>query len=155
MIRSGVLVDCLLYAATTPVASRLDIYDVKIRVMISDEAAQAGESDAVAALPADLEFLVMSGDVQQLGPVVLSHQAERNSLSNILTKSLMGRVLASYPEIQRVQLNVNYRSHPSIVALGSKLFYADKMTSGRDTRNCPPSREDGRNQDERSPDERD
>lgn len=53
--------------------------------------------------------------------MVVSETAHENPLVDVLTRSLMIR-LADFPDNAQIRLNINYRSHPSIVTLDSEIF---------------------------------
>ena len=141
VVRAQVVSNMRFIAATTFVASKLaeEKMPFQADVEILDEAAQAPEPDAVSTIVAQekLQLLVLCGDTEQLGPVVLSHQGQGNPLSGLLIKSLMTRLTAAQPHITTHRLKVNYRSHEKLIKMPSKLFYNDEMVAAQIR---PPSR---------------
>ncbi|XP_024941215.1 putative helicase MOV-10 [Cephus cinctus] len=76
--------------------------------------------------------LIMSGDPQQLGPVIVSNRA-RPLLGQSMLERLMKRPLyrknkdGSYDSRYITKLLKNYRSHDSILQIPNKLFYEDEL----------------------------
>lgn len=127
IVRSEALSRMLLVVGTTFVASRMDSDKLWFQapVLVLDEAAGAPEPDAMGAIVAQstLQMLVMAGDVQQLGPVVLSSQGAGNPLSNVLDKSLLARVQEGYPFVEKHSLIQNYRSDADLIRMSNVRFY--------------------------------
>ncbi|GFH23367.1 C2H2-type domain-containing protein, partial [Haematococcus lacustris] len=111
-----------------------------------DEAGHAEEPLTLAAtaglLAADSTArLVLAGDPQQLGPIILSPLAQRYGLA----VSAMERLISSAPYAASGQegslvynstfvtkLLTNYRSHPCILRLPNALFYMNDLVVGAD-----------------------
>ncbi len=121
--------------------------------LLIDEAAQATEPEACIPLtvvapppaetPSTTPYLVMAGDEHQLGPRLSSRET---ALSTSLFERLLNRPMykdhpqsrkhllhpSPHPITRAIQppfatLIRNYRSHPSILAVPSALFYADTL----------------------------
>ncbi|EFJ06221.1 hypothetical protein SELMODRAFT_430895 [Selaginella moellendorffii] len=97
-----------------------------------DESGQATEPEAMVAainFAAPSTVLVLAGDHQQLGPVIRSSLADKFGLS----KSFLERLISSPPytppfkKEMVTKLVRNYRSHPSILDLPSRLFYQGEL----------------------------
>ncbi|XP_065832420.1 3'-5' exoribonuclease HELZ2-like isoform X4 [Oscarella lobularis] len=100
--------------------------------IIIDEAAQATEPETLAPLAlADRKtVLVMAGDCVQTSPPVASAVARGGKLH----RSLFRRLRKVVPEIARVDLVTNYRSHRDLFALIGRLFYKYDKISSRQAR---------------------
>jgi len=106
-----------------------------------DEAGQATEPETVIALagllaqhtPVKLGAqVVMAGDPWQLGPVVASRLASQSGLDTSLLERLMNLDLyskgrAGYEGRCITKLVRNFRSHPALLTLPSKLFYSGEL----------------------------
>lgn len=107
-----------------------------------DEAGQALEPECIAPLATLMTFngqVVLAGDHQQLGPVVLSAAARNHGLAlsyleRLSQEKLYQRDLRKYDKILNgynphaiTMLTVNYRSHPDIIAVPNKLFYHEAL----------------------------
>ena len=101
--------------------------------LIIDECAQATEPEtlipiSVVAYDPEPVHIVLCGDHQQLGPTVLSKEAQKQGLYKSLLERLMDLGYASMASnFHSVHLKRNYRSHPSIIMMPSLLFYHDKL----------------------------
>lgn len=103
--------------------------------VIIDEAGQSMEPESLIALTAMRKKTqcILSGDPQQLGPIVLSRFGKLNNFDI----SLMERLLVTHPFYARnhgpkqdqydpkfvSKLKINYRSHPSVLKIYNDLFY--------------------------------
>lgn len=114
------------------VASALYQRQVKADVVILDEAAQIGEPGAIVSLSEQrkIRLVVLAGDEKQLGPVVKSNRAGISPYGDILQISLMTRLIAGYPHLLRMALFLNYRAHPKLIRMPSKVFYGNLMQPG-------------------------
>ncbi|CAM8923535.1 unnamed protein product [Rhodiola kirilowii] len=101
-----------------------------------DEAGQASEPEAmvpISSLCNENTVVVLAGDPMQLGPVVYSRDAEFFGLG----KSYLERLFEAdcyyeEDEMYVMKLVRNYRSHPSILDLPSKLFYKGDLLACKD-----------------------
>ncbi|XP_048449871.1 RNA helicase Mov10l1-like, partial [Rhincodon typus] len=81
--------------------------------------------------------IVLAGDPMQLGPIIKSRIASAYGLSVSLLERLMTRpsycrdenfaAFGSYSPLLVTKLVNNYRSHSSLLALPSKLFYHEEL----------------------------
>lgn len=113
-----------------------------------DEAGQALEPECIAPLAtlmASNGQVVLAGDHQQLGPVVLSAIARNNGLALSFLERLSKlplyqrdlskyKVFNGYSPHVMTMLTDNYRSHPDIIAVPNKLFYHDALNARGDRR---------------------
>jgi superfamily I DNA and/or RNA helicase len=113
-----------------------------------DEAAQAREPESLIPLmlvaPGESDFpmprVVLAGDANQLGPLIVSASSRMNGLSVSLFERLLARPMYAQHPLSRqnvykrsskegwyrpafVNLIRNYRSHPGILMMPSAMFY--------------------------------
>ncbi|KAF5738652.1 RNA helicase SDE3 family protein [Tripterygium wilfordii] len=101
-----------------------------------DEAGQASEPESMISIGNFCRrktVVVLAGDPMQLGPVVFSRHAETYGLG----KSYLERLFECEPyssedENYITKLVRNYRSHPTILDLPSKLFYQGHLMACKD-----------------------
>jgi hypothetical protein len=102
--------------------------EFQVSIVIVDEAAQATEVDALKALTfvGKHTRVLLAGDHMQLGPVIISQRALDLRFEVSLMQRLVGMDLYRQPGLLSV-LNVNYRSHPALIAVPSLLFYKNSI----------------------------
>eukprot|EP01061_Rhynchopus_euleeides_P034538 TRINITY_DN5837_c0_g1_i2.p1 TRINITY_DN5837_c0_g1~~TRINITY_DN5837_c0_g1_i2.p1 ORF type:complete len:894 (+),score=259.66 TRINITY_DN5837_c0_g1_i2:361-2682(+) len=93
--------------------------------LIIDEAAQALETEALIALGANPDRVVVVGDVRQLPPCILSKEA---SAHDFFATSFMARVLQR--GCPSILLEEQYRMHPDIQRFPSETFYGGRLHPG-------------------------
>ncbi|XP_074862033.1 RNA helicase Mov10l1 [Carettochelys insculpta] len=112
-----------------------------------DEAGQASEPECLIPLGLISDVngqIVLAGDPMQLGPVIKSRLAMAYGLNISMLERLMSRslyqrnedsfgVFGSYNPLLVTKLLKNYRSHASLLALPSKLFYHKELEVCADT----------------------
>eukprot|EP01061_Rhynchopus_euleeides_P034537 TRINITY_DN5837_c0_g1_i1.p1 TRINITY_DN5837_c0_g1~~TRINITY_DN5837_c0_g1_i1.p1 ORF type:complete len:820 (+),score=228.00 TRINITY_DN5837_c0_g1_i1:65-2461(+) len=98
---------------------------VKVGHLIIDEAAQALETEALIALGANPDRVVVVGDVRQLPPCILSKEA---SAHDFFATSFMARVLQR--GCPSILLEEQYRMHPDIQRFPSETFYGGRLHPG-------------------------
>ena len=132
LLQQRIMEDCLLVSATAFMANNLQDLNYEAHALFFDEASQATEPDLLMALvdQPELALVVLAGDLKQLGPVVPSFTNRRNPYGNILATSPLKRMKTAYPQLQSLLLSRNYRAHPSLIAMPSKLFYDGSMLAG-------------------------
>ncbi|XP_032201724.1 RNA helicase Mov10l1 isoform X2 [Mustela erminea] len=121
-------------------------YQIGVRVghfthVFVDEAGQASEPECLIPLglvsDADGQ-IVLAGDPMQLGPVIKSRLAMAYGLSVSMLERLMSRQVylrdenafgacGAYNPLLVTKLVKNYRSHPALLALPSRLFYHKEL----------------------------
>ena len=99
---------------------------VKVGHLIIDEAAQALETEALIALGAHPDRVVVVGDVRQLPPCILSKEA---SAYDFFATSFMARVLQR--GCPSILLEEQYRMHPDIQRFPSETFYGGRLRPGK------------------------
>lgn len=117
-------------------ACAADAYAGSFDFVVADEAGHATEPETIAAFAKHLKpagTLVIAGDHKQLGPIVQSPFAQE-----ILGVSLLERLCRSGPHAPDANTGAydrdfvtmlvrNYRSHPAIIELPSRMFYHGKL----------------------------
>ncbi|KAF8635838.1 hypothetical protein AX15_000034 [Amanita polypyramis BW_CC] len=95
--------------------------------IIIDEAAQAIELSSLIPLKYKCNRCVLVGDPQQLPPTVISQEASRYGYN----QSLFVRLQKQRPEAMQL-LSIQYRMHPEISHLPSRVFYENRLQDGPD-----------------------
>ncbi|KAI8871673.1 P-loop containing nucleoside triphosphate hydrolase protein, partial [Ramicandelaber brevisporus] len=93
--------------------------------VIIDEAAQSVELDSLIPLKYGCRRCILVGDPNQLPPTVLSQAAQRKGYD----QSLFVRLQRRNPSAVHL-LSIQYRMHPAISALPSRMFYNSQLTDG-------------------------
>ena len=102
-----------------------------------DEAGKASEPETMIpllGLRPGKTTLVLAGDPMQLGPIVISTEADRLGLG----KSYLQRLLDFYADRDpdyMTKLVRNYRSHAAILHLPSSLFYSGELIASKEELN--------------------
>ncbi|KAI3408241.1 uncharacterized protein J3R85_020417, partial [Psidium guajava] len=108
-----------------------------------DEAGQASEPECmvpIANLCQNETVVVLAGDPKQLGPVIHSKDAEARGLGKSFLERLFERELYLNEDIIFVtKLVRNYRCHPAILDLPSKLFYEGQLLACKENSSVIPS----------------
>uniref|UniRef100_A0A8C7EKS7 RNA helicase n=1 Tax=Neovison vison TaxID=452646 RepID=A0A8C7EKS7_NEOVI len=121
-------------------------YQIGVRVghfthVFVDEAGQASEPECLIPLGLVSDAngqIVLAGDPMQLGPVIKSRLAMAYGLSVSMLERLMSRQVylrdenafgacGAYNPLLVTKLVKNYRSHPALLALPSRLFYHKEL----------------------------
>ncbi|KAJ3760813.1 ATP dependent helicase [Lentinula raphanica] len=114
---------CTCVGAGDPRLSKL-----KFRTVLIDEATQAAEPDiqteCMIPLVLGCKQVVLVGDHQQLGPVIMNKKAARAGLTQSLFERLV--VLGNRP----IRLQVQYRMHPCLSEFPSNMFYEGTLQNG-------------------------
>ncbi|SMR58828.1 unnamed protein product [Zymoseptoria tritici ST99CH_1E4] len=129
----------LCVSATMAMSTFLKDIGFNADAAIMDEASQATEADVLMTLTNQelLQLLLIVGDIQQLGPVVQSASARRNTHGNFLTTSALARFIKCHPHADHLKLMTNFRADPSLVPMPSELSYGGKIISGRPSNRGP------------------
>ena len=133
-IKARILRDALMLAGTAFACTNLNSIDLlPPHILMFDEAGQATEADFLMAITNanQLYLVIIAGHPNQLGPVVMSLQTKRNPYAAIMAMSILDRVRKGFPKLVNIPLRTNYRCHPSITQMASKVFYDQKMRSTR------------------------
>ncbi|ODQ67108.1 P-loop containing nucleoside triphosphate hydrolase protein [Nadsonia fulvescens var. elongata DSM 6958] len=94
------------------------------RTVLVDESTQAVEPECLIPITHGCHQLILVGDHQQLGPVILNNQVAQSNLKD----SLFERLIMT--GIQPVRLSVQYRMHPSLSEWPSNMFYDGSLQNG-------------------------
>lgn len=132
-------------AATSGLLYTLGLHGGHFSHVFVDEAGQLTEPECLLALGLVNRVsgqIVVAGDPEQLGPVVHSAAARRFGLDLSFLHRLCGSVLYQAQRMDDLswvyephlvtQLCRNYRSHPDILAVPSRLFYHDSLAAHAD-----------------------
>ncbi|KAG6376985.1 putative senataxin [Boletus reticuloceps] len=103
------------------------VEQLEFEMVIIDEAAQAVELTSLIPLKFRTPKCIMVGDPQQLPPTVLSQEACKFNYN----QSLFVRLQKHRPEAVHL-LSIQYRMHPEISQLPSRLFYQGRLLDGPD-----------------------
>lgn len=96
----------------------------KFKTVIVDEATQACEPECLIPLTHGAERVVLIGDHQQLGPVIMCKKAAKAGF----TQSLFERLVLS--GLKPLRLQVQYRMHPCLSEFPSNMFYEGSLQNG-------------------------
>ncbi|KAG7092951.1 hypothetical protein E1B28_009253 [Marasmius oreades] len=110
---------CTCVGAGDPRLSKL-----KFRTVLIDEATQAAEPECMIPLVLGCKQVVLVGDHQQLGPVIMNKKAARAGLTQSLFERLV--LLGNRP----IRLQVQYRMHPCLSEYPSNMFYEGSLQNG-------------------------
>ncbi|KAJ4482134.1 SEN1 N terminal-domain-containing protein [Lentinula aciculospora] len=99
----------------------------EFEMVIIDEAAQAIELSSLIPLKYRCRRCIMVGDPQQLPPTVISMEASKYQYN----QSLFVRLQKQRPDAVHL-LSIQYRMHPDISQLPSRMFYDNRLQDGPD-----------------------
>ncbi|ORX53246.1 P-loop containing nucleoside triphosphate hydrolase protein [Hesseltinella vesiculosa] len=97
---------------------------LKFRTVLIDEATQSSEPECMIPLVLGCKQVILVGDHQQLGPVIMNKKASRAGLCQSLFERLV--VLGIRP----IRLQVQYRMHPCLSEFPSNMFYEGTLQNG-------------------------
>ncbi|EPS25205.1 hypothetical protein POX_c03607 [Penicillium oxalicum] len=96
----------------------------KFRTVLIDESTQSAEPECMIPLVLGCKQVVLVGDHQQLGPVIMNKKAAKAGLNQSLFERLV--ILGCSP----IRLNVQYRMHPCLSDFPSNMFYEGSLQNG-------------------------
>ncbi|KXT02804.1 hypothetical protein AC578_5396 [Pseudocercospora eumusae] len=96
----------------------------KFRTVLIDESTQSAEPECMIPLVLGCKQVVLVGDHQQLGPVIMNKKAAKAGLNQSLFERLV--VLGCAP----IRLQVQYRMHPCLSEFPSNMFYEGSLQNG-------------------------
>lgn len=105
-------------------AGDIRVMRLKFRAVLVDEATQACEPECLIPLVLGAKQVVLVGDHQQLGPVIMNKKAAKAGLSQSLFERLI--LLGLRP----IRLQVQYRMHPCLSEFPSNMFYEGSLQNG-------------------------
>ncbi|KAF9013411.1 SEN1 N terminal-domain-containing protein [Cyathus striatus] len=123
--RKTVLQEADVICATLSGAGHEILEDLNFEMIVIDEAAQAIELSSLIPLKYRCARCVMVGDPQQLPPTVISQEASKYRYN----QSLFVRLQRQRPDAVQL-LRIQYRMHPDISALPSRIFYHGRLLDG-------------------------
>jgi regulator of nonsense transcripts 1 len=97
---------------------------INFRTVLIDEATQASEPEALIPMVLGAKQVILVGDHQQLGPVVMNKKAAKAGLAQSMFERLV--VLGIRP----IRLQVQYRMHPCLSEFPSNMFYEGSLQNG-------------------------
>ncbi|CCH41224.1 ATP-dependent helicase NAM7 [Wickerhamomyces ciferrii] len=109
--------------------------NVNFRTILIDESTQASEPECLIPLVHGAKQVILVGDHQQLGPVILDKKAGDAGLKQSLFERLV--VLGHVP----IRLEVQYRMNPCLSEFSSNMFYDGSLQNGvtKEQRQLPNS----------------
>ncbi|KAG9315884.1 hypothetical protein JVU11DRAFT_3533, partial [Chiua virens] len=125
--RVEILQEADVICATLAGSGHESIEQLEFDMVIIDEAAQAVELTSLIPLKFRTPRCIMVGDPQQLPPTVLSQEACKFNYN----QSLFVRLQKHRPDAVHL-LSIQYRMHPEISQLPSRLFYQSRLLDGPD-----------------------
>ncbi|KAF4544777.1 ATP-dependent helicase [Lasiodiplodia theobromae] len=96
----------------------------KFRTVLIDESTQSAEPECMIPLVLGCKQVVLVGDHQQLGPVIMNKKAAKAGLNQSLFERLV--ILGCAP----IRLQVQYRMHPCLSEFPSNMFYEGSLQNG-------------------------
>jgi regulator of nonsense transcripts 1 len=97
---------------------------LKFRTVLIDESTQASEPECLIPIVKGCKQVILVGDHQQLGPVILNKKASEAGLRQSLFERMI--VLGHTP----IRLEVQYRMHPCLSEFPSNMFYDGSLQNG-------------------------
>ena len=98
--------------------------DTKFRTVLIDESTQASEPECLIPIVKGAKQVILVGDHQQLGPVILERKAADAGLKQSLFERLIS--LGHVP----IRLEVQYRMNPHLSEFPSNMFYEGSLQNG-------------------------
>jgi regulator of nonsense transcripts 1 len=119
LLENADVICCTCSGAGDPRLSRFTF-----RYVLLDEASQACEPEALIPIVRGAKQVILVGDHQQLGPVILNKKSANAGLS----RSLFERLIAL--GLNPMRLQVQYRMHPCLSEFPSNMFYEGSLQNG-------------------------
>lgn len=119
-----VLDKCDVICCTCVGAGDRRLQKYKFRTVLIDECTQATEPESLIPLVKGCRQVILVGDHQQLGPVIVHKQAGECGLRQSLFQRLIG--LGHVP----IRLEVQYRMNPHLSEFPSNMFYEGSLQDG-------------------------
>lgn len=98
--------------------------NLDFKSVLIDEATQATEPEILIPITHGVKQVILVGDHQQLGPVIVNKKAANAGLSQSLFEKL---VLTG---LRPIRLQVQYRMHPCLSEFPSNMFYEGSLQNG-------------------------
>lgn len=119
-----VMEDCEVICSTCVGAGDHRLDSMVFRAVLIDESTQASEPEIMIPIVKGAKQVILVGDHQQLGPVILHKKAGDAGLKQSLFERLV--VLGHVP----IRLEVQYRMHPCLSEFPSNMFYEGSLQNG-------------------------
>jgi len=119
ILNSADVICCTCVGAGDPRLSKM-----KFRTVLIDESTQSAEPECMIPLVLGCKQVVLVGDHQQLGPVIMNKKAAKAGLNQSLFERLVSLGL------NPIRLNVQYRMHPCLSEFPSNMFYDGSLQNG-------------------------
>jgi regulator of nonsense transcripts 1 len=119
ILNAADVICCTCVGAGDPRLSKM-----KFRTVLIDESTQSAEPECMIPLVLGCKQVVLVGDHQQLGPVIMDKKAATAGLNQSLFERLV--ILGCSP----IRLQVQYRMHPCLSEFPSNMFYVGSLQSG-------------------------
>ncbi|KAI0304428.1 SEN1 N terminal-domain-containing protein [Multifurca ochricompacta] len=123
--RMEVLAEADIICSTLSGSGHDSLEALEFDMIIIDEAVQAIELSSLIPLKYNVARCVMVGDPQQLPPTVISQEATKY----FYNQSLFVRLQKLHPDAVHL-LSIQYRMHPDISQLPSRVFYGGLLKDG-------------------------
>ncbi|KAL6708652.1 ATP-dependent RNA helicase [Coniothyrium glycines] len=119
ILNAADVICCTCVGAGDPRLSKM-----KFRTVLIDESTQSAEPECMIPLVLGCKQVVLVGDHQQLGPVIMNKKAATAGLNQSLFERLV--ILGCSP----IRLQVQYRMHPCLSEFPSNMFYEGSLQNG-------------------------
>jgi len=119
-----ILNKCDVVCCTCVGAGDKRLSNLKFRTVLIDESTQASEPEVLIPIVKGAKQVILVGDHQQLGPVILDKKAGDAGLKQSLFERLV--VLGHVP----IRLEVQYRMNPCLSEFPSNMFYEGSLQNG-------------------------
>ncbi|VEU23215.1 DEKNAAC104325 [Brettanomyces naardenensis] len=123
-LEKQILSHCEVICCTCVGAADKRLVKMKFRTVLIDESTQASEQECLIPIVKGAKQVVLVGDHQQLGPVILNKKAGDAGLRQSMFERLI--FLGHTP----LRLEVQYRMHPSLSEFPSNMFYDGSLQNG-------------------------
>ncbi|ODV85571.1 hypothetical protein CANARDRAFT_7677 [[Candida] arabinofermentans NRRL YB-2248] len=120
----SILKECDVICCTLVGAGDRRLAGMQFRTVLIDESTQASEPECLIPIVKGARQVILVGDHQQLGPVILNKRAGDAGLRQSLFERLI--LLGHIP----IRLEVQYRMHPCLSEFPSNVFYDGMLQNG-------------------------
>lgn len=119
-----ILAKCDVVCCTCVGAGSYKLANIPFRTVLIDESTQASEPEVLIPIVKGAKQVILVGDHQQLGPVIVDKRAAEAGLKQSLFERLV--LLGHVP----IRLEVQYRMHPALSEFPSNMFYEGSLQNG-------------------------
>lgn len=121
---NSIISNCDVICCTCVGAKDKRLDRIKFKTVLIDESTQASEPESLIPIVKGCRQLILVGDHQQLGPVIVNKKASEAGLKQSLFERMI--VLGHTP----IRLEVQYRMHPALSEFPSNMFYDGSLQNG-------------------------